>query len=77
MRKSGNRFSDAIKFTQIAQAYPHIPLYIIVIDHVHDFGLNQSKIIVIYGDTARIEAPFRLTLGLPGIKCSVTATRKR
>ncbi len=26
MRKSGNRFSGAIKFTQIAQAYLHIPL---------------------------------------------------
>ncbi len=50
MRDSGTLrgFSGAIKFTQIAQAYLHIPLSFIRIDHVHDFGLNQSKIIVIY-----------------------------
>ncbi len=43
MRKSGNRFSDAIKFTQIAQAYLHIPLYFIGIDHVYDFGLKSIQ----------------------------------
>jgi hypothetical protein len=50
MRKSGTLrgFSGAIKFTQIAKTYLPIPLQIIRIDHVHDFGLNQSKIIVIY-----------------------------
>jgi hypothetical protein len=49
MRKSGTLrgFSGAIKFTQIAQAYLHIPLSFIRIDHVHDFGLKQSQIIVI------------------------------
>jgi len=35
MRKSRNRFSA------------RLPLYFIGIDHVHDFGLIQSKIIVI------------------------------
>ena len=47
MRKSGNRFSGAIKFMQIAYTYLPIPLYSFGSDHVYDFGLIQSKIIVI------------------------------
>ncbi len=35
MRKSGNRFSA------------RIPLYTFGIDHVYDFGLIQSKVIVL------------------------------
>jgi len=46
MRKSGYRFSGAIKFTQIAQAYLHIPLSTFRIDH-DDLGSIRSKIIVI------------------------------
>jgi phospholipid/cholesterol/gamma-HCH transport system substrate-binding protein len=47
MRKSGHRFSGAIKFTQIASTYLRHPALIIESDH-DDFGPIQSKIIVIY-----------------------------
>jgi hypothetical protein len=47
MRKRGSRFSGALKFAQIAETYLPIPLQTSRIDHVHDFGSIQSKIIVI------------------------------